>query len=298
MTKEYDEDTLVPSCTTSVPAPPSQQRATQRASTPSTPDQPPDEEMQHLFLDPRQVIEREDLKIIHSDHPLEGFAKETTRNYLGEDGEFAFTTLADSSNNLNINFADPDPTWTAITQLQTIEMADRDFPTFLAEFQPYALRSKLDDRALKYFLHRALSRKLREMLLSQDHEDLTYNGLVKLCQKLDNRYRQGLEFEKFRELREPAPSALASRSSNLTTSSSAPMVTAPSAATASTPKPSGSKGPLTADERVRRMKEGACFYCGNKGHLKNVCPKLWKKQSHTDAAPAISSVASIGDDSE
>ena len=35
----------------------------------------------------------------------------------------------------------------------------------------------------------------------------------------------------------------------------------------------GKNGKLTGDERDRRMKEGLCLYCGEKGHVAHDCPK-------------------------
>ena len=56
----------------------------------------------------------------------------------------------------------------------------------------------------------------------------------------------------------------------------------------------GKNGKLTTDERERRLKEGLCLYCGEKGHVAHDCPKskatkacataLASDESRTDSA--------------
>jgi len=55
-------------------------------------------------------------------------------------------------------------------------------------------------------------------------------------------------------------------------------------------------GKLTGSERDRRMKEGLCLYCGEKGHLARDCSKLAAKAQPTDFSDSES--ASDSTDSE
>jgi hypothetical protein len=41
-------------------------------------------------------------------------------------------------------------------------------------------------------------------------------------------------------------------------------------------KSSGANGKLSQEERTKLMKEGACFFCKEKGHRANSCPKKKK----------------------
>ena len=69
----------------------------------------------------------------------------------------------------------------------------------------------------------------------------------------------------------PSP---ASNNNSTSSSSKAP----PKSSSKDKPKNSisdklGKNGKLTGDERERRMKEGLCLYCGEKGHVAHDCPK-------------------------
>ena len=57
----------------------------------------------------------------------------------------------------------------------------------------------------------------------------------------------------------------------------------------------GKNGKLTGEERERRMKEGLCLYCGQKGHVAHDCPKSAAAKAHAAKALAPKSKANSVD---
>lgn len=107
----------------------------------------------------------EDQKATHFYLLLGGKAKETMRNYIDLDDNFAFSNLDGFLDTLKLHFGDYDPRGSARQKLRAIRMANRDFLAFLPEFQRYAIRSGFSSNALMEFFHEGLSKELRLLLV-------------------------------------------------------------------------------------------------------------------------------------
>lgn len=77
----------------------------------------------------------------------------------------------------------------------------------------------------------------------------------------------------------PAPnynSAAAAPSNNQPPQSSSAPTTRP-------PQPSGPRGPLSEDEKTRRLQKGLCLYCGDPNHIRVNCPSRLAREARVSA---------------
>ena len=57
----------------------------------------------------------------------------------------------------------------------------------------------------------------------------------------------------------------------------------------------GKNGRLTTEERERRIKEGLCLYCGEKGHVAQDCPKSKAAKARAAAFASTDSTSESAD---
>jgi len=161
-------------------------------------------------------------------------------------------------------FDDPDRVRNASRYLATLKQGNKEFSEFYADFQKHAAIVDWTEQTKRDNLMFALSHELQTQMVSVD-EPATWDALIALLTRTDTRLRS---------LRSPAPRT-----------SSAP--SKPAAPKAAHPTSSGSghygpapmdlsagrrRGPLSSEERIRRMSQGLCLYCGGAGHMAIVCP--------------------------
>lgn len=192
---------------------------------------------------------------------------------------------------LEAAFGDPDKQGTAARKLSSLRQAGRDFATYYAEFSKYAAELDWNEPAKLAALKSGLSYELKQDLIPLEDEPETITALVKICQKLDNR-RRALQFE----IRKPSSSnttAPRTTTSTFNTFSKAPTPTVNSSNSANSTKPastatgthpgpmdlSSNRKKLSPEERVRRILEGLCLYCGGVGHMAKDCPLAKEKEN-------------------
>jgi len=159
-------------------------------------------------------------------------------------------------------FDDPDRVRNATRQLNVIKQGSKEFSDHYAAFQVLAADVNWTEENLRITLMSSLSYDLQAALLTTA-EPPVWDDLIALLQTTDNRIR-----------------ALNAR--NPRTSSSVPK---PAKAAHPTSSNSGHygpapmdlsagrrRGPLTQEERQRRIAQGLCLYCGGSGHLAMACP--------------------------
>ena len=79
-------------------------------------------------------------------------------------------------------------------------------------------------------------------------------------------------------------------STSTSTSSRSPFVQTQSK---SVPNKSTPRGPLSTEEKSRRIHEGLCLYCGKSGHLRKDCPELLAKPERSTTSTAAVTTTSI-----
>ena len=231
-----------------------------------------------LKLNEPNAFPTEQAKLAYIVSRLEGIAFDQVATAVKANGiDFADSEAMLSA--LTAAFDDPDRVGTATRKLQTLRQANRQFSDFFAEFQRYALQSGWDNKALHAQLRHAASYELRSALTNILDEPTSYEELAQLLTRIDNKQRA---------LKQDGPPRNPSTQPRTQTAQqSAPRAAATPAAAAPAPHPtntnSGNYGPapmdlsagrrhLSQQERLRRLTEGRCLYCGGAGHMAVSCP--------------------------
>ncbi len=160
-------------------------------------------------------------------------------------------------------FGDPNRSSRATQKLQEIRQANREFNIFYAEFQRLALDSGLDEISLVPILERAISRELKQLLVTSRPSGNDIHSLANHLQDLDtrNRYLFGDSVHR--------PST--SRVERTPLAPKTHLAPIPTYATVTSKELQGD--PMdTSNARPRTDKErGACYLCHQTGHLARNC---------------------------
>jgi len=230
----------------------------------------------------------EQSKLRYAFSRLEGAAFDQVRVYLGDD-QITLNNMAELIRTLQNAFDDPDRTATAERHLRALKQANRDFPTYYAEFMRYAPDTTRNDSAKRSMLRAGLSHELLDRLVTTDEPE-GWEGFVELCKKVD------------RKMRALGPRATPSQPPRPTSRSALPPALAPAPAPAPAPSTavgshagpmdlSAFKRQLSPEERLARLREGRCLYCGGLGHLARDCPNKRPRRLQANAlAPAPASL--------
>lgn len=229
-----------------------------------------------LKLSETNAFADEQARLRYTVSRLEGIALEQVTTFVTADG-INFDNVEALVTHLNTCFDDPDRIGTATHKLQTIRQGNRQFSEFYAEFQRYALQSNWDNAALHATLRRALSYELRSALAHVLDEPVDYVDLANLLTRIDQRQRA---------LKQDSPRT---QQTTTTRTQNQRPATAPAAAPHPTSTNSGHYGPapmdlsagrrkLAPEERLRRLSQGLCLYCGGAGHLAADCTDPGKRR--------------------
>ena len=192
-------------------------------------------------------------------------------------------------NELESNFGPHDPVGDAEKALTELTMKDNwKIVKYNVEF--WKLASKLDwnESALCARYFRGLLLHLRTEVLRSGGKPSTLSALRLKAQDADEIYWMMKEETNAESKAPPKKDHKPSHSNSNSNSSSAPKSNNPPHSENSSKSDAknknfkeksndstklGKNGKLTTEERDRRMKEGLCLYCGEKGHVAQDCPK-------------------------
>ena len=160
----------------------------------------------------------------------------------------------------------------ASQRLLQLRQGSRSVASFAVEFRTLAAESGWNEEALQGVFQNALSSELKDRLTSWE-EPTNLDHLISLAIHMDNRLR-----ERRRE-RSAHSFATPPFESPAATQSSLPVAVPPRYVRSSSPEPMQiGRTHLTPEERERRIRSGACLYCGTSGHLRSGCPALSGKE--------------------
>jgi len=156
----------------------------------------------------------------------------------------------------------------AAKRLQLLRQGSRSVAEMAIEFRTLAIRSGWNDEALQSSFQQSINDAIKDELVSRD-EPANLEGLIALAIRIDNRLR-----ERRRER--------AARSSPVFVSPSPVPPRFPSSPVPeSEPEPMQlGRAHLSPEERQRRVRLGACLYCGEPGHRLATCPVRPKEGAH------------------
>jgi hypothetical protein len=229
-----------------------------------------------LKVSDRQRFPNDQDQLRYAASRLEGPALDQVLPYLRDD-RVDLANFAALIKILENAFDDPDRAGTAQRRLRSLKQGNKEFSVYYAEFQRYAPETGWDEVAKRFALQEGLSRDLQTALVAVDEPE-NLDRFVELCQKIDQK------------LRRLSPQSRTNQNPPRN-STYPPPSTSPSTSTGTHPGPmdlSASRRTLTPEERITRMREGRCLYCGGLGHMAKECPKKSPRTWNIAAATTTS----------
>lgn len=154
-------------------------------------------------------------------------------------------------------FDDPHRSKTAINKLSQLRQGRRSVVAYAAEFRRIIMDADFDNNAKAYWFRTGLSDPiLDELVHTTTKTDL--DELIAQCILIDTRLLEREVERKRRSLPRVPPSTRPAPIND-------PMIVD---STATVPR----RGPLSSEERKRRIENDLCLYCGKAGHHKSSCP--------------------------
>jgi len=207
---------------------------------------------------------------------LEDQAMDQVGPHLKEGGATLFTTAQEVIQCLDRAFGDPDPKGTARAQLERLRMGNDDFSTYYAKFQRYCTVLEYNDEAILDRLDYGLSNEMKDGPVYFEkptglHERialyLSLDGQIRARRNEQKRSTTSPPVRHNNTTPEAAKTTPHPTSSNSGYYGAAPMDL------------SSGRRRVSPEEKVRRIREGLCLYCGQAGHVANACPLAAK--AHT-----------------
>lgn len=207
---------------------------------------------------------------------LEDQAMDQIGPHLKEGGVTHFTTAEEVIQCLDRAFGDPDPKGTARAQLERLRMGNDDFSAYYAKFQRYCTVLEYNDEAILDRLDYGLNNEMKDALVHQEKPTGLHERIA-LYQAVDGRIRARRNEQKRNT---DAPSARHNTTipkppkttPHPTSSNSGYYGTAPMDL-------SSGRRRVSPEEKVRRIREGLCLYCGQAGHVASACPLAAKART-------------------
>jgi hypothetical protein len=227
-----------------------------------------------VFNSDTQRYGSDSAKISYAASHLRGAAKRWfTPQMDKQTGEIKFKTFVSFVEALGNAFDDPDAASTAEQKLRTLKQGTDSCATYHSKFVGHMAILGWDGHSqISWFKH-GLREEVKDMLLAHDTPN-TIEEFVKLCVKLDNRWRARQQEKKSASFHSTSKTPSSSPPMPKPTSQSPP--TLPSTSTGTHPGPmdlsAGRRGKLTDQERAYRKANNLCMYCGNSGHYASQCP--------------------------
>ena len=208
---------------------------------------------------------------------LEGPAYSQILPYI-KDGKIKLTDYPDALAILNRAFGDPNRTNNARKELFALRQTNKEFGQFFAEFHRLALEADMHEDALPTLLEAAISRELRDQLISVEAPTDDYHRLAKFLQNLDNRRRYYQNLTPSSAIRTPASPVKNTNyqsSKESSTPRTDPLNTRPTFGEPITVD--NVKGRKVSKPSVREfcVKNNLCFYCkepAGPNHNSRNCP--------------------------
>ena len=168
---------------------------------------------------------------------------------------------------LEIAFGDTDRESTAERKFGVLKQANRKFSLYYAEFQCYATDVQWNESAKRTALTRGLSTEIKDALVLTSDIPSKFSEYATFLQRLDNRIKAREAEKKGR----PTPRTTALARSTPSQTPVTPAAPVSSRTTDPMDLSAGRRGPLSQEEKAKRIVEGRCLYCGGLGHTVHAC---------------------------
>jgi hypothetical protein len=210
-------------------------------------------------------------------------------------------------------FGDLDEVATAERSIQRLRMRENHtVARYITDFRRYANTLRWNDEALFSQFREGLPDRILDQLAQREDQPITLTDLQNLVLRYDTRYweRQS-ERDGRRQTVPDRPSELthpvrrstpgtSTRTPQRTSTTRTPTRTFAPSSTSAAAQPSlthDKHGELLPEEKERRIREGCCLYCGEKGHIANECPQL-PKDGHRKGSDSRKGDGKSGDSAD
>lgn len=206
----------------------------------------------------------------------QGWGENILKDALGAKANVTSTDWAEFKKSLDQAFGDPDKANTAIRELEKLTQGNRPMANYIADFR--RLMGDVDGYSEKTFMHMVkmgMNEAVKDAMVYMQTEPKDFDDLAKEAIKIDTRLyerRQEKGHSNHPTPRRPQPVPAPPPTNPKATIDDK----APNAFPHSAPVPihidAQRRGRITPEERQRRQASGACFYCGQSGHVARACP--------------------------
>ncbi|XP_053563243.1 tyrosine--tRNA ligase, cytoplasmic isoform X1 [Bombina bombina] len=162
-------------------------------------------------------------------------------------------------------YRDADIQLTAEQKMRSLKQGKKTVEDYITEFKLYASDSAWSSVSLRNQFRLGLSDSVKDELARIEMPS-TLEALMKLATQIDRRLRERKAERSYSETTSKPSSSTYSHQRPITTEQATPM------------EIGVIRGPLTADERMRRKTNHLCMYCGNSNHMVTDCPILRKNK--------------------
>lgn len=179
---------------------------------------------------------------------------------------------------LEATFGDTDKARTAATKIRKLRQGSRPAATYASEFRLLACDVSWGEAALIDQFRHGLQDAVKDLLLTMEDPG-TLNDAITQAVRCDNRIFERNQERRLTSRTHNHPSEYRTRTPNFAPSSAPSSFSSSSPSTAEPMQLDSTRTkPLTHQEKLRRMKENLCLYCGQPGHIARKCPR--KPTSH------------------
>lgn len=191
--------------------------------------------------------------------------------------------------NFRAHFGDSDVSATALRKLKDLKQTGA-CSTYASKTRELHQHLNLNDFTKSDYFYNGLKEGVKDLLVNIKRAN-TFDAFVEQCIEFDNRLHN-------REVEKKLTSKSSSSRSSDRQDSRPRVSTAPVPVPAAAPAVSSAvpmeidavkRGPITADEKARRRREGLCFYCGQGKHRIEDCPNMSAKAKASYKARATAS---------
>ena len=174
--------------------------------------------------------------------------------------------------NFRSHFGDPNLVSTALHKLKSLKQTGS-CASYASRSRELHYHLKLDDFTKINYFYDGLKEAIKDLLVTVKRKQV-FDDFVNQCIEIDNRVH-----ERERERKHSSrPSTSRPQDSRPRASASTPSYSAPTPSSQVVPMEIDAvkRGPITAEEKARRKKEGLCYYCAGKHRAAN-CPNMSAK---------------------
>ena len=218
----------------------------------------------------------EEDEVLYAVGRLKGTAEQRILPLVESDHESTIRTMDKFYEALEVAFGDPDKKATAQRYIQKLKQANRPFHQHLADFEAHIHDTGYDEQNQRFNFKEGLSSELRALLIPTRANELSFAELKKLCQRMDNEQRQITPFVPRGSrptLNTPPALARASTAPAINRSTDDSNTAMDLSNVNQNPaRFASTRGPISAQERQRRMDNKLCLYAGCSGHISKDCP--------------------------